>query len=248
VKIVRTASELRPSLEGSTGLVPTMGGFHEGHLSLFRAARAENDTVVASLFVNPAQFAPGEDLHRYPRDEERDASLAEEAGVDVLFVPVTEEIYPEGFQTWVEVEELGSILEGEHRPGHFRGVATVCLKLFNLVRPDRAYFGQKDAQQVAVVKRMVRDLAAPVEIRVCPTVRDGDGLALSSRNAFLSPEERAEALALPRALAARDRGALDGLAVDYFEEADFEPRVLAAAVRVGSTRLIDNVVLEGEAE
>jgi pantoate--beta-alanine ligase len=224
-----------------------MGGFHEGHLSLFRAARAENDTVVASLFVNPAQFAPGEDLDRYPRDEERDAALAEKDGVDVLFVPTAEEIYPEGFQTWVDVEELGSILEGEHRPGHFRGVATVCLKLFNLVRPDRAYFGQKDAQQVAVIKRMVRDLAVPVEIRVCPTVRDEDGLALSSRNAYLSREEREKALALPRALAANDRSALDGLAVDYFEEADLEPRVLAAAVRVGSTRLIDNVILEGEA-
>jgi pantoate--beta-alanine ligase len=246
VKIVRTASELPRGGSGSTGLVPTMGGFHEGHLSLFRAACAENHTVVASLFVNPAQFAPGEDLDRYPRDEERDAALAEEAGVNVLFIPVAEEIYPEGFQTWVDVEELGSILEGEHRPGHFRGVATICLKLFNLVRPDRAYFGQKDAQQVAVIKRMVRDLAVPVEIRVCPTVRDEDGLALSSRNAYLSPEERDKALALPRALAARDRSILDGLAVDYFEEADFEPRVLAAAVRVGSSRLIDNVVLEGE--
>ena len=244
MRIVRTASELQS--EGSVGLVPTMGAFHEGHLSLFRAARAENDTVVASLLVNPAQFAPGEDLDRYPRDEDRDAALAEETGVDALFVPDVQEIYPEGFQTWVEVEELGSILEGEHRPGHFRGVATVCLKLFNLVRPDRAYFGQKDAQQVAVIGRMVRDLAVPVEIRVCPTVRDEDGLALSSRNAFLSPEEREAALALPRALAARDRGALDGLAVDYFEEADFEPRVLAAAIRVGGTRLVDNVVLEGE--
>jgi pantoate--beta-alanine ligase len=223
-----------------------MGAFHEGHLSLFRAARSENDTVVASLFVNPAQFAQGEDLDRYPRDEERDARLAAEAGVDVLFAPPLEEIYPPGFQSWVEVEKLGSVLEGEHRPGHFRGVATICLKLFNLVRPDRAYFGQKDAQQAAVIKTMVRDLAVPVEIRVCPTVRDEDGLALSSRNAYLSPEEREAALALPRALAAHDRSLLNGLEVDYFEEADFEPRVLAAAVRVGGTRLIDNVVLEGE--
>ena len=249
MRIVRTAVDLgdhRGAETGSVGLVPTMGAFHEGHLSLFRAARAENDIVVASLFVNPAQFGPGEDLDRYPRDEERDAALAEENGVDTLFVPAVQEIYPDGFQTWVEVEELGSIFEGEHRPGHFRGVATICLKLFNLVRPDRAYFGQKDAQQVAVIRRMVRDLAVPVEIRVCPTVRDEDGLALSSRNAFLSPEERARALGLPRALAARDRSALDGLAVDYFEEVDLEPRVLAAAVRVGSTRLIDNVVLEGE--
>jgi pantoate--beta-alanine ligase len=244
VKVVRTADELEH--EGEIGLVPTMGAFHEGHLSLFRAARAENDVVVASLFVNPAQFAEGEDLESYPRDEERDARLAAEAGVDVLFVPAAEEIYPPGFETWVEVERLGAILEGEHRLGHFRGVATVCLKLFNLVRPRRAYFGQKDSQQVAVLKRMVRDLAVPVEIRVLPTVRDHDGLALSSRNAYLSPEERELALALPRALRARDRSLLDGLEVDYFEEADFAPRVLAAAIRVGKNRLIDNVVLEGD--
>jgi pantoate--beta-alanine ligase len=244
VKVVRTADELEH--EGEIGLVPTMGAFHEGHLSLFRAARAENDVVVASLFVNPAQFAEGEDLESYPRDEEQDARLAAEAGVDVLFVPAAEEIYPPGFETWVEVERLGAILEGEHRPGHFRGVATVCLKLFNLVRPRRAYFGQKDSQQVAVLKRMVRDLAVPVEIRVLPTVRDHDGLALSSRNAYLSPEERELALALPRALRARDRSLLDGLEVDYFEEVDFAPRVLAAAIRVGKNRLIDNVVLEGD--
>jgi len=242
VRIVRSAAEL--PRESEIGLVPTMGAFHEGHLALFRAARDENEIVVASLFVNPAQFGEGEDLERYPRDEERDARLAEEAGVDVLYVPAADEIYPPGFETWVEVERLGSILEGEHRPGHFRGVATVCLKLFNLVRPRRAYFGQKDAQQVAIVRRMVRDLAVPVEIRIVPTARDEDGLALSSRNAYLSPEERERALALPRALAARDRSLLDGLEVDYFEEADFEPRVLAAAVRVGNTRLIDNVVIE----
>ncbi len=247
MRTVRTAAELRAvPRSGSVGLVPTMGAFHEGHLSLFRAARAENDVVVVSLFVNPAQFAPGEDLARYPRDEERDARLAAEAGADVLFVPAVEEIYPPGFQTWVDVEELGRRLEGEHRPGHFRGVATVCLKLFNLVHPDRAYFGQKDAQQAAVVRRLVRDLALEVEIRVAPTVRDKDGLALSSRNAYLSPDERRAALALPRALEARDRSLLNGLEVDYFEEADFEPRVLAAAVRVGGTRLIDNVVLEGD--
>jgi pantoate--beta-alanine ligase len=235
VRIVRSAADLPRG--GEIGLVPTMGAFHEGHLALLRAARDENQIVVASLFVNPAQFGEGEDLERYPRDE---------AGVDVHYVPAADEIYPPGFETWVEVERLGSILEGEHRPGHFRGVATVCLKLFNLVRPRRAYFGQKDAQQVAIVRRMVRDLAVPVEIRIVPTARDEDGLALSSRNAYLSPEERERALALPRALAARDRSLLDGLEVDYFEEADFEPRVLAAAVRVGNTRLIDNVVLEGE--
>jgi len=244
MRIARTAAEL--PREGEIGLVPTMGAFHEGHLALFDAARAENEVVVASLFVNPAQFGEGEDLGRYPRAEQRDVALAEEARVDVLYVPDAEEIYPPGFETWIDVERLGSILEGEYRPGHFRGVATVCLKLFNLVRPRRAYFGQKDAQQVAVVQRMVRDLAVPVEIRVVPTVRDEDGLALSSRNAYLSPAERERALALPRALAARERGQLNGLEVDYFEEADFEPRVLAAAVRVGSTRLIDNVVLEGD--
>jgi pantoate--beta-alanine ligase len=242
VKVARSAAEL--PRHGEIGLVPTMGAFHEGHLALFRAAREENEVVVASLFVNPAQFAEGEDLARYPRDEARDAQLAEDAGVDVLFLPQADEIYPPGFETWVEVERLGSMLEGRHRPGHFRGVATVCLKLFNLVQARRAYFGQKDAQQVAVVRRMVKDLAVPVEIRVVPTVRDEDGLALSSRNAYLSPEERERALALPRALALRDRNELDGLEVDYFEEADFEPRVLAAAVRVGSTRLIDNVILE----
>jgi len=244
MRIVRSAAEL--PREGELGLVPTMGAFHEGHLALFRAARDENQLVVASLFVNPAQFGEGEDLERYPRDEKRDAAFAEDAGVDVLYVPAAEEIYPAGFETWVEVERLGSIFEGEHRPGHFRGVTTVCLKLFNLVRPRRAYFGQKDAQQVAVVRRMVRDLAVPVEIRVVPTVRDQDGLALSSRNAYLSTEEREQALALPRALAAHDRNLLNGLEVDYFEEADFEPRVLAAAVRVGNTRLIDNVIVEGE--
>jgi len=248
VRTVRTTAELREALgqPGSIGLVPTMGAFHEGHLSLFRAARAECDLVVVSLFVNPAQFAAGEDLERYPRDEERDASLAKNASVDVLFVPNPEEIYPPGFQTWVEVEELGRILEGTFRPGHFRGVATVCLKLFNLVHPDRAYFGQKDAQQAAVIRRMVLDLGLDVEIRVCPTVRGRDGLALSSRNAYLSPEERKAALSLPRALAANDPALLDGLEVDYFETADFEPRVLAAAVRIGKTRLIDNLVLEGE--
>ena len=234
------------------GLVPTMGSFHDGHLSLFRAARAENESVVVSLFVNPAQFDDQRDLVAYPRDEERDAELAERAGVDVLFAPSAEELYPDGFETWVEVERLGSILEGEVRPGHFRGVATICLKLFNLVRPDRAYFGQKDAQQAAVVRRMVRDLNVPVEIRVLPTVRDDDGLALSSRNARLSAEEREQALALPRALATRDparaRELLDGVEVDYVEVAELEPKVLAAAIRVGSTRLIDNVLLEGANE
>ena len=245
MKTVSTIAELRTALgEARPGLVPTMGAFHQGHLSLIRAARAENDVIVVSLFVNPAQFGQSEDLARYPRDERRDGALAEEEGVDLLFAPPPEEIYPPGFQTWVEVEELSKSLEGAFRPGHFRGVATVCLKLFNITRARRAYFGQKDAQQVAVIKRMVRDLDLDLEIRVLPTIREEDGLALSSRNVHLSAEERETALALPRALQARDRSLLNGLEVDYFEEADFEPRVLAAAVRVGKTRLIDNVVIE----
>ena len=256
MKIVRTIAELtrdRP-LQGTgprTGLVPTMGAFHAGHLALFAAAREENDIVVTSLFVNPAQFSPADDLDRYPRDEERDPRLAEEAGVDVLFAPSAEEMYPSGYATWVDVGELGNRLEGEFRPDHFRGVATVCLKLFNIVRPARAYFGQKDAQQAAVVKQLVRDLNLELEIRVVQTVRDDDGLALSSRNAYLSPGEREAALALPRALATKDvsraRELLADLDVDYLEEANFNgQRVLAAAVRIGKTRLIDNVVLEGE--
>ena len=242
---VRTIAELRTTLgDERPGLVPTMGAFHEGHLSLIRAARAENDVVVVSLFVNPAQFGQSDDLASYPRDEGRDAALAEEEGVDLLFAPAPGEIYPPGFQTWIDVEELSKPLEGAFRPGHFRAVATVCLKLFNSTRARRAYFGQKDAQQVAVIKRMVRDVDLDLEIRVLPTIREEDGLALSSRNVHLSAEEREAALALPRALQARDRSLLNGLEVEYFEEADFEPRVLAAAVRVGKTRLIDNVVIE----
>jgi pantoate--beta-alanine ligase len=254
MKVVRTISEMQRLQRGTvprTGLVPTMGAFHAGHLSLFAAAREENDVVVVSLFINPAQFGPGEDLDRYPRNEKRDAQLAEEAGVDILFAPSAEEMYPNGFATWVDVGELGKQLEGEFRPDHFRGVATVCLKLFNVVRPARAYFGQKDAQQAAVVKQVVRDLNLDLEIRVVPTVRDVDGLALSSRNAYLSVEEREAALALPRALATKDldraRELLAGLDIDYLEEANFNgQRVLAAAVRVGKARLIDNVILGGE--
>ena len=256
MRIVRTIAELRDELaEGvDVGLVPTMGAFHGGHLSLIRAARAESETVVVSLFVNPAQFAEGADLDRYPRDEERDAEVAGAEGVDVLFAPSVEELYPPDFQTWVEVEELSRGLEGEFRPGHFRGVATVCLKLFNIVRPRRAYFGQKDAQQAAVLRRMVADLNLDVELRVLPTVRDADGLALSSRNVLLSPADRARGLTLARALhagatsddpVATALAALDGLEVDYVAVAEFDPPVLAGAVRVGSTRLIDNVPLEG---
>jgi pantoate--beta-alanine ligase len=259
MRIARTIQALRLALgAGRVGLVPTMGAFHEGHLSLMRAARAECDIVVVSLFVNPAQFAANDDLGRYPRTEERDAELAKDAGVDVLFVPSVEVLYPEGFATWVEVGLQGG--EAEARPGHFRGVTTVCLKLFNIVRPDVAFFGQKDAQQTAVLRRMVRDLNLDVHVRVLPTVRDADGLALSSRNAYLSDEERERALALPRALEAgrealaagadpvtATREALNGLKPEYVELVELDGvRVLAAAARVGDTRLIDNVVLEGE--
>ena len=251
MKVVRRSDEL--ALDGDVGLVPTMGALHDGHRSLFRAARAENDLVVASLFVNPAQFDEQSDLDAYPRDESRDAALAESEGVDVLFAPAPAEIYPPGFATWVDVEETGA--EGRSRPGHFRGVATICVKHFNIVRPRRAYFGQKDAQQAAVLRRVVRDLDVPVQIRVLPTVRDPDGLALSSRNVRLSAEERERALALPHALqsaaqaddpVAAARAALNELNPDYVEVVDLgDAKVLAAAVRVGATRLIDNVILEG---
>jgi pantoate--beta-alanine ligase len=254
MRVTRTVSEIRAALEPrrerTVGLVPTMGALHDGHLALLRAARADCDTVVASIFVNPAQFGEAGDLDGYPRDQERDLALAAEAGVDLVFAPSAEEMYPPGYQTWVDVTELGAMLEGRHRPGHFRGVATVCLKLFLIVRPAFAYFGQKDAQQVEVVRRLVRDLELELELRVVPTVRDADGLALSSRNARLTPAERDRALALPRALATRDpvraRELLHGLDVDYVEIAPFDPPVLAGAIRVGSTRLIDNVLLEGE--
>jgi pantoate--beta-alanine ligase len=253
VRTCRTIAEARAALavrrSGEIGLVPTMGALHAGHRALLDAARDECDTVVMSLFVNPAQFGEDGDLAAYPRDEASDLEAAAAAGVDVVFAPTLEEMYPAGFQTWVDVSELGSTLEGEHRPGHFRGVATVCLKLFTIVRPHRAYFGQKDAQQVEVLRRMIRDLAVDVELRALPTVRDPDGLALSSRNALLTADERARALALPRALATRDpdraRALLAGLDVDYVEVAEFDPRVLVGAIRVGSTRLIDNVPLEG---
>jgi pantoate--beta-alanine ligase len=251
VKVVRSISELR--LGGEVGLVPTMGALHAGHVSLFDAARAANEVVVASLFVNPAQFGEQSDLARYPRDEARDLELAEQAGVDVLFAPTVEEMYPTGFATWVDTEETGA--EGGARPGHFRGVATVCLKLFNIVRPTRAYFGQKDAQQAIVVRRLVRDLNVGVDVRVLATVRDEDGLALSSRNALLSPAERERALGLPRALAKAAASAdpvaaagaeLNGLDPDYVELLDLDgATLLAAAVRVGSIRLIDNVLVKG---
>ncbi len=252
MKVVRTIAGLETAPR--MGLVPTMGALHDGHVALLRAARHENDTVVMSLFVNPAQFDEQADLDAYPRDEARDLEIAEAEGGDVVFAPTADQLYPPGFATWVDPGETGA--EGAARPGHFRGVATVCLKLFDLVRPERAYFGQKDAQQIAVIRRLVHDLNVPIEIRAVPTVRDTDGLALSSRNARLSTDERERALGLPRALAsaagaldpvAAARGSLNGLEPEYVEVLDLgDAKVLAAAVRVGATRLIDNVLLEGE--
>jgi pantoate--beta-alanine ligase len=255
VIVARSAAEL-PAMDGDVGLVPTMGALHAGHRALLDAARAENDAVVMSLFVNPAQFEDAADLAAYPRDEARDLALAEQGGVDVVFAPTVDELYPPGFDTWIEPGAAAVGGEGDARPGHFRGVATVCVKLFNIVRPARAYFGQKDAQQVAVIRSVVRDLALPLDVRVVPTVRDPDGLALSSRNVRLSAQERERALGLPRALAgaagaadpvAAARAALNGLTPDYVSVLDLGgARVLAAAVRVGPIRLLDNVLLEGE--
>ena len=256
MKILRSIAELDAALtpvraSSSLALAPTMGALHEGHAALFRAARAECDAVVTSIFVNPAQFTEHADLEAYPDDFERDAAVAEREEVDILFAPSAAEMYPAGFATWVNPTGAADGLEDDHRPGHFSGVATVCVKLFNIVRPDRAYFGRKDAQQVAVIKQIVRDLNLAVEIRVVPTVRDSDGLALSSRNALLTPEERARALAIPRALATRDpASALAILAEariqpDYVALADLDGPTFAIAARIGSTRLIDNVLLEG---
>ena len=250
MELLRTVADMRTTLgrgARAIGFVPTMGAFHAGHVSLFQAARRESSTVVVSLFVNPAQFGDPADLDKYPRDEARDAAMAAAAGVDVLFAPTPEEMYPEEFETWIDLERLGTSLEGAFRPGHFRGVATVCLKLFNIVQPDTVYFGQKDAQQVEVIRRMLRDLNVPIRLSAQPTLRDPDGLAMSSRNVRLSPAAREQALALPRALATKDpvkaRAMLDGLEVEYVEVAPFDPPVLAAAVRVGGVRLIDNVPL-----
>jgi pantoate--beta-alanine ligase len=266
MKILRTIAEVQRALaplrpHAAVGLVPTMGAWHEGHLALIRAARREGCVTVASIFVNPAQFNDPADLAAYPRDEGRDARMAADEGVDVLFVPTVKELYPPGFATWVEVEGAARGLEGELRPGHFRGVATVCLKLFAIVDPRVSFFGQKDAQQAAVIEQLVRDLNLAVEIRIVPTVRDADGLALSSRNVRLSTDQRQRALAIPRALdaaraahqtgddpiaAARDL--LKGVDVEYISVADFGGRpTLAIAARIGETRLIDNVRLEREA-
>jgi len=280
MKTVRTVAQLREELRGAArpiGLVPTMGAFHEGHLSLIRAAREQNETVVVSLFVNPSQFGPSEDFGAYPRDEQRDAGLAEAEGVDFLFIPAVDEVYPEGFDTTVEVGGLTDTLEGDpaHRGReHFRGVTTVVTKLFNMVGPDCAYFGQKDAQQALVIRRLVRDLNVPVEIRVCPTVREKSGLAMSSRNAYLSDEERERAAALSRALRAAEdtvrtgerdaaqvlaaaRAELDAVRIEpeYLELRSLEDlspvervngsTLLAVAARVGRARLIDNTMLGG---
>ena len=251
--VARTIGELDLPRHGVVGLVPTMGALHGGHTALFRAARPECDVLVASVFVNPAQFSDGGDLAAYPRELERDAQLAGDEGVDVIFAPAIDEMYPPGFATWVVPEGAAEGLESAHRPGHFRGVATVCLKLFNIVRPQIAWFGRKDAQQVAVLKQLVRDLNVPVEIRAVDTVRDADGLALSSRNARLSADERERAGAIPRALATRDEAqaravlAAAGVEPDYVAVADLDGPTLAIAARVGTTRLIDNVPLgEGE--
>ena len=234
------------------GLVPTMGALHDGHRALLRAARAECDRVVMSLFVNPTQFGPGEDLDRYPRDEAGDRAIAADEGVDEVYAPAVADMYPVGFATGVSVGELGRRYEGAHRPGHFDGVATVVLKLFARIRPDVAYFGRKDAQQLAVVRRMTADLDAPVAIRAVETVRETDGLAVSSRNVYLSAQERLAAPSLHRALVARDpslcQGKLDYLAVvdpTSFDAVEPRPGALViGAARFGSTRLIDNITLE----
>ena len=283
MRTVRSVGELRDALAPerragrSIGLVPTMGFFHAGHLSLMRRARETCDVVVVSLFVNPAQFGPGEDLEGYPRDEERDLALARDEGVDLVFAPPVDEVYPPGFAASVEVGGLTDTLEGDPRQRgseHFRGVTTMVTKLFNMVGPDVAFFGQKDAQQALVIRKLVRDLDLPVSIEVCPTVRDSGGLALSSRNSYLSSEDKQRALALSRALRAAEahvaggevdagvvlaaaRAELDAAAVepDYLElrsMTDLSPvervngsTLLAVAARVGRARLIDNTILRG---
>ena len=275
--IATSLDELRSArllLDGTVGFVPTMGYLHEGHVSLARRARQECGGVIASIFVNPTQFGPTEDLSKYPRDLKRDLQLLEAAGVDLVWTPTNEEMYLPGFSTWVEVEGLTRPLEGAARPGHFRGVTTVVTKLFNAVQPQKAYFGQKDAQQAAVIRKMTRDLNFPIEIVVCPTVREPDGLAMSSRNSYLSPEERTAAPILFRALTTaktayengeRDADALrktmsDVLASEplanqqYVSCADYDTleelttvtdkSLLSMAVFIGKTRLIDNFVLE----
>ena len=279
MKICATISEARAACRNARGsgqglgLVPTMGALHEGHLSLVRAARARCSVVAVSIFVNPTQFGPGEDLTKYPRQFERDCQLLEKAGIEILFAPTVEEMYPGGECTWVWVEGLSEKLDGRSRPGHFRGVTTVVAKLFHIIEPEAAFFGQKDAAQLAVIRRMVRDLSFGVEIIACPIVREADGLAMSSRNAYLTREERGRALVLHRSLEraawefqAGERIAAklifaaneviareNGVVLDYFEIVDpdtLDPverisreALVAVAAYVGSTRLIDNIIL-----
>ena len=276
MQVINTIAEmrkLRRQLSEPVGFVPTMGYFHEGHLSLVRQARKENPTVVVSIFVNPTQFGPGEDFQDYPRDLNHDLELLEREKVDIVFVPSEEEMYPRDFNSWVDVEKVTERLEGASRPGHFRGVATICAKLFNIIQPTRAYFGQKDAQQAIVIKKMVADLNMNLEIVVVPTVRESNGLAMSSRNTYLNPEERQAATVLFKALSlARElwhggekdadkiRHQMTSLIqkeplakIDYVSIADANtmeelkkidrPAIVFLAVRIGKTRLIDNVVL-----
>jgi len=280
MKTINTTREMRSaardlrSQRARLGLVPTMGALHEGHLSLVRAAKAKSDVVAVSIFVNPTQFGPREDFARYPRNLEKDCELLEREGVEFVFAPTVEEVYPRGAVTWVTVEGLSDRLCGKSRPGHFRGVATVVAKLFNIVEPDVAFFGQKDAAQVAVIKRMVRDLNMAVQIEVCPIVREPDGLALSSRNAYLSPDERKMALVLHASLQRAQKLFNEGernaaklaaeakkafvwqpaVKLDYLDIVDpngLEPletlnqkSLVAVAAFVGNTRLIDNILLE----
>ncbi len=276
MKVLKTVNEikqLRPKLPETVGFVPTMGYLHEGHLALVRKARAENPSVVVSIFVNPTQFGPGEDFKQYPRDPQRDLALLEKEGTDVVFMPPADEMYPPQFNSWVEVGKLAERLEGASRPGHFKGVATVVTRLFDIVQPDRAYFGQKDAQQLLVIKQMVADLNLSLEIVAVPTVREPDGLAMSSRNTYLNPKERKQATVLHQALTLAQKLFSEGerdakvirqqmtnliqkqpLAdIDYISIADAEtldeldtvipPALVSMAVKIGRTRLIDNAVI-----
>ena len=279
MRLIHTVAEMSAAqreVPRPLGLVPTMGALHEGHLSLVRRATEENSTAAASIFVNPTQFGPQEDFGAYPRDLDRDLTLLEECGIDLVFLPQPEDIYPPGFDTWVDVDRTASRLEGESRPSHFRGVATVVTKLFTIVRPDRAYFGQKDAQQAQVIRRLNTDLNLGVDPVIMPTVREPDGLAMSSRNAYLNPQEREAALVLYRSLclaqemhadgvnsASQIRAAMRNLLQaeplaqpDYVSIADRDtldeldtvqgPALVSLAVRIGRARLIDNVVLGAE--
>jgi len=273
LKTIDEMKELRPGLAEPVGFVPTMGYLHQGHLALVRQARAENVSVVVSIFVNPTQFGPQEDFARYPRDPQRDLALLDKEGTDIVFMPSADEMYPKNFNSWVEVGKVAERLEGAARPGHFRGVATVVAKLFNIVQPDRAYFGQKDAQQLIVIRKMTRDLDMNLEIVAVPTVREPDGLAMSSRNTYLNPEERKQAIVLYQALTLAQKLYSEGergaeairqqmtaliqkqplAKIDYISIADAEtldeldtvkpPALVSLAVRIGRTRLIDNVVV-----